>query len=139
MKSKKVFQMIAMVLIVSILSCKKDSTTGSNPKVVSTNPAGNVTGVPRNNGIAFTFSEPMDSSTINNSTFTLKQGSTVVPGTVSYSRNYSSIYADSYSGSRNSLHCDCNYRSEKPGWCRSRCKHSLEIYHRRQHDATGSG
>ena len=81
----KVFQMIAMLLIVSILSCKKDSSTGANPKVVSTNPAGNVTGVPRNNAIAFTFSEPMDSSTINDSTFTLYQGSTVVPGTVSYS------------------------------------------------------
>src|ERR1700686_4765953 len=85
MKSKKVFQMIAMLLIVSIISCKKDSTTGANPKVVSTNPASNVTGVPRNKGIAFTFSEPMDSSTINNSTFTLMQGSTAVAGTVSYS------------------------------------------------------
>ena len=85
MKSKKVFQMIAMLLIVSILSCKKDSSTGANPKVVSTNPASNVTGVPRNKGIAFTFSEPMDSSTINNSTFTLMQGSTAVAGTVSYS------------------------------------------------------
>src|ERR1700730_6175778 len=85
MKTKNVLQMIATLLIVSILSCKKDSATGANPTVVSTNPATNVTGVPRNNVIAFTFSEPMDSSTINNSTFTLKQGSTVVPGTVTYS------------------------------------------------------
>jgi hypothetical protein len=85
MKTRKVLQMITALLIVSILSCKKDSTTGTNPKVISTNPTSNLTGVPRNNAIAFTFSEAMDPTTINNSTFMLKQGSTAVPGTVTYS------------------------------------------------------
>src|ERR1700682_1243100 len=85
MKTKKVLQMIATLLIVSILSCKKDSATGGNPSVISTDPKSNLTGVPRNKEIAFTFSEAMDSSTINNSTFTLQQGSTPVLGTVTYS------------------------------------------------------
>ncbi len=85
MKSMKVLQVIAMLLIVSIISCKKDSTVTGNPKVVSTNPSSNLTGVPRNQAIAFTFSEAMDSTTINDSTFILKQGSTVVPGKVTYS------------------------------------------------------
>src|SRR5438093_35548 len=35
--------------------------------------------------IASTFSEPMDASTISTATFTLKQGTTPVAGTVSYS------------------------------------------------------
>jgi hypothetical protein len=85
MKSMKVLQVIAVLLIGSIISCKKDSTVTGNPKVVSTNPSSNLTGVPRNQAIAFTFSEAMDSTTINDSTFILKQGSTVVPGKVTYS------------------------------------------------------
>ena len=81
----KVLRVIAVLLIVSILSCKKDSTVTGSPTVTSTNPSANVTGVPRDHAIAFTFSEAMDSSTINASTFILKQGSTVIPGNVSYS------------------------------------------------------
>ncbi len=85
MRSMKVLQVIAVLLIVSIISCKKDSTVTGNPKIVSTNPSSNLTGVPRNQAIAFTFSEAMDSTTINDSTFILKQGATVVPGKVTYS------------------------------------------------------
>ena len=84
MRTMKVLQMIAVILIVSMLSCKKDST-GGGPKVLSANPSQSQTGVARNNDIEFTFSEAMDPSTINNSTFTVMQGSTVVPGTVVYS------------------------------------------------------
>jgi hypothetical protein len=80
----KVLQMIAVIMIVSILSCKKDSAGGS-PTVLSADPASSQTGVARNKEIEFTFSEAMDPSTINSSTFTVMQGSTVVPGTVVYS------------------------------------------------------
>ena len=82
MRTMKVLQMIAVVLIVSMLSCKKDSASG--PKVLSADPSQSQTGVARNKAIEFTFSEAMDPSTINNSTFTVMQGSTVVPGTVVY-------------------------------------------------------
>ena len=72
-------------MIVSILSCKKNDTISGNPTVSSTDPVSNVTGVARNKEIAFTFSEAMDPTTINTSTFTLKQGTSNIAGSVSYS------------------------------------------------------
>ena len=55
------------------------------PIVNSTNPPNNATGVERNKVVTLTFSEEMDPLTINSNTFTLKQGTTNVPGTVGYS------------------------------------------------------
>src|SRR5437016_3623460 len=55
------------------------------PTVSATVPANATTGVGITAQLATTFSEPMDASTINSSTFTLKQGTTPVAGTVSYS------------------------------------------------------
>src|SRR5205814_1210378 len=54
------------------------------PTVSATVPANAATGVATSAQIAFTFNEPMDASTINTATFTLKQGTTPVAGTVSY-------------------------------------------------------
>ena len=51
------------------------------PTVVSTNPIDGATGVPVNSTIVTTFSEAMDASTINDSTFTMSNGAT---GMVSY-------------------------------------------------------
>ena len=61
-------------------------TTGTltAPTVISTDPANNATGVILNKVITATFSEVMDPLTINATTFTLMQGSTVVTGTISY-------------------------------------------------------
>jgi len=64
-------------------------TTGSAldvtaPTVIDTINANGATGVPLNTKAGATFSEAMDSTTITTSTFTLKQGTTAVPGTVSY-------------------------------------------------------
>ena len=61
-------------------------TTGSiiAPKVISTDPEDNATGVVLNKRIAATFNMPMDPLTINTATFTIKQGTTPVAGTVSY-------------------------------------------------------
>jgi len=75
---------IAMLLIVFLAGCTKDDTT-VNPTAASTNPVNNVTGVARNSAVEFTFSEAMNPSTINTSTFTLKQGNTAIPGVVTYS------------------------------------------------------
>ena len=64
-------------------------TTGAladtTPPVVSaTNPPSNGTGVPINAKVAATFSKAMDPLSLKTSTFTLKQGATSVPGTVTY-------------------------------------------------------
>ena len=55
------------------------------PAVTLTSPADDATGVAVNTKIVAAFSDEMDPSTINNTTFTLKQGTADVPGTVSYS------------------------------------------------------
>ena len=80
------FKIIPVLLFVTALSCKKsDNNAPGNPTVTSTYPNNTVTGVALNQAIEFTFSQAMDSSTINNSTFTLMQGSTNVAGTLTYS------------------------------------------------------
>jgi len=56
-----------------------------SPTVISTDPANNATGVFINKVITASFSVPMDSATINASTFTLKQGNTAIAGAVVYS------------------------------------------------------
>jgi hypothetical protein len=85
MKLKNVFLILALLLVVSISSCKKDDKTGVSPTGIATDPLNNVTGVPRNKTIEFTFSEQMDPLTINSSTFILKQGMTAINGGVTYS------------------------------------------------------
>jgi hypothetical protein len=65
-------------------------TTGTGldnvlPVVNSADPLNNATDVVRNKVITLTFSKAMNPSTINTSTFTLKQGTTAVTGTVTSS------------------------------------------------------
>jgi hypothetical protein len=88
------FKIIPVLLLVAAMGCKKNDTTAGNPTVTSTTPLNNVVGVSRNQQIDFTFSEAMDSSTINNSTFTLMQGSTKIAGTVTYS-NKTAVFTPS--------------------------------------------
>jgi hypothetical protein len=57
------------------------------PTVTSTDPVDNATGVAFSQKPSAVFSEAMDPATINNVTFTLKQGTTSVSGTVSYLGN----------------------------------------------------
>jgi len=59
-------------------------TTGGSPTVTSTSPANLATGVALNKIVTATFSLPMDPMTINGTSFTLKQGTDVLTGTVSY-------------------------------------------------------
>jgi hypothetical protein len=64
-------------------------TTGTSvdlipPTVISTDPANAATFVPLDKKIAATFSEPMDPSTINTTTFILKQGVNIIVGKVTY-------------------------------------------------------
>ena len=64
------------------------------PSVSSTDPVNAETAVPINQKIAATFSTAMDASTITASTFTLMQGTTPIPGFVSYS-GVTAIFAPS--------------------------------------------
>jgi hypothetical protein len=54
------------------------------PKVLSSAPAANATSVAVNSKATVTFSEAMNPATITSATFTVKQGSTAVNGTVTY-------------------------------------------------------
>jgi hypothetical protein len=65
-------------------------TTGTTadlvaPTVLSTVPTNAATGVALNSSVNAIFSKPIDSLTISSSTFTVKQGTTSVAGTVNYS------------------------------------------------------
>ncbi len=64
-------------------------TTGdlTPPVVSSVVPAANANSVAANATITVTFSEPVNPSTVTSSTFSLKQGSTTVPGSITCSAN----------------------------------------------------
>jgi len=57
------------------------------PTILSTIPANNATNIERNKVIEINFSEEMNASTINAVSFMLMNGSTVVPGAISYSES----------------------------------------------------
>ena len=67
---------------VAVIPPVKDTTT---PEVVCTNPGSNVTGWAVDRNITATFSEEMNRSTINTSTFIVKNGTTPVAGKVTFS------------------------------------------------------
>lgn len=58
-----------------------------NPIVISTDPADGAINVALNKNVTATFSEPMNPSSLNSLTYTLKIGTTNVPGSVSYNGN----------------------------------------------------
>jgi len=64
---------------------KPADTPSSTTTVSSTVPVNGATAVATGNKLTVTFSEPMDPASLNTDSFTLKQGGTVVAGTVSYS------------------------------------------------------
>src|SRR5450759_4133734 len=83
---KKVFPIIAMLLVVFMSGCnKKDNiTTVVPPKVTSTDPITDATSISINIKISAIFSVGMDPSTITIGNFTLQQGTTAVSGAVGY-------------------------------------------------------
>jgi hypothetical protein len=84
MKSAKIFQIMAMSVIVFVNGCKKDEDPGLRPTVTATDPISNAVNKAVNSKVSATFSMAMDPSTITVSTFVLKQGNTSIPGTVAY-------------------------------------------------------
>jgi hypothetical protein len=95
----KITWIIMLLVAVFIWQCKKEETLLPvvHAKVTSTDPLNNATGVVRNKVIAFTFSEQMDPLTITSKTFFLKQGATIVQGTISHSENNTILFTPSTS------------------------------------------
>jgi hypothetical protein len=59
-------------------------TTGTPPEVITTNPVNGAFGVAVDRQVEATFDVAMDASTLDDASFTLKQGAVPVPGTVTY-------------------------------------------------------
>ncbi|CAM3104076.1 ice-binding family protein [Flavobacterium frigoris] len=93
MKIKNLLSSCAIVMVVLFTGCSNDDNTQSTPAptpaptptVTSTSPLNSDTNVARNKVVSVDFSIAMDASTINSTTFTVKQAGTTVLGAVSYS------------------------------------------------------
>jgi hypothetical protein len=88
MRIKNLFPTFAIAMVVMFTACSSDDNetqTSPSPTVVLMNPTNNESNVARNKVITVNFSKPMEASTINASTFTVKQGSISVLGAISYS------------------------------------------------------
>ncbi len=75
---------IALEAAVEVSFTTEVSFDAVAPLIVSTNPLSNATSVQRNKTVSITFNEAMDPATITTTTFTMKQGTTVVAGVVAY-------------------------------------------------------
>jgi hypothetical protein len=83
---RKVLVAIMLLPTLFFIGCNDDEPiTASKPSVDSSVPANDAVGVAINTTIAFTFNEEMDASTINETNVTLKEGTTSVTGSVTYS------------------------------------------------------
>jgi hypothetical protein len=63
------------------------NTDNTPPTIISVNPVSNSVSVAVNSSVTATFNEAMNSATITSATFGLKQGTTSISGTVTYSGN----------------------------------------------------
>ncbi|MEX0986960.1 MAG: ice-binding family protein [Bacteroidales bacterium] len=87
MKQKIIIPVLAMILVMFMGSCKDDVNIDdeTTPEIISTSPLNNAVDVARNDVVQVTFSEAMDPSTINATSFTVKNGTLNVTGVVTYS------------------------------------------------------
>ncbi|MDB5256098.1 MAG: large protein [Chitinophagaceae bacterium] len=86
----KVPAMLALLSIMLVAGCKKEDenpSPGSDaaPLVIATSPSNNASSVARNKVIVVVFSQEMDALTLNTSTLIVKQGTSIVAGTVNSS------------------------------------------------------
>lgn len=95
MKITNFLSTFALAMVALFTSCSDNDDIQSDaalaPTINLTNPSSNQTSVARNKVITVTFSTAMDASTINNTTFTLKQSGITVLGTVSYTGTIASF------------------------------------------------
>ncbi len=81
---KKIFPIIAMLLVVLVVSCKKEEDKGLRPAVTSTSPLNNAIKISLDGKISATFSMAMNPSSISTLSFTLQQGAVYISGATSY-------------------------------------------------------
>ena len=92
MKLKKMFPVLAMLMIVLIFGCnKKDEIVGERPTVMSTIPLNEAVSISIGSQISVLFSADMDPLTMTNANFVVMNGTEVVPGEVSYSDSTASF------------------------------------------------
>ena len=93
MKFKTILPTLALAVVVLLAGCSEDENTDVSltPTVSINDPADNATNVALSAIITATFSDAMNPSTINTSTFTVKQGETNIAGTVSYTGSTASF------------------------------------------------
>jgi hypothetical protein len=87
MKTKKLLSTFAILFIALIAGCAKDDfqeIDGVCPVVTITAPTNGATNVPLDQLISVTFNEEMNAETINQSSFTLSNGSAQISGLVTY-------------------------------------------------------
>ncbi len=82
---------LALMLVVFATGCRKiteePGLKGICPEVVSTDPSNGASNVATLKQVSATFNEAMEPASIHSGTFFLKQGSSLVPGTITYSGN----------------------------------------------------
>ena len=94
MKLKKLLSAIVLSIVVLFGACSEDDfqeTTGLCPQIVGTSPINSETSVALNKVITVTFNKEMNPATINATSFTIVNGTTSIPGTISYSGNTASF------------------------------------------------
>ena len=88
---KNVSLLSMLFLTIFLWQCKEDDFKGEIkgvcPEVTVTDPANGALNVVTNKKITATFNENMDTSTINGTTFLIKQGTNLIAGKVTYSGN----------------------------------------------------
>ncbi|MDZ4758011.1 MAG: ice-binding family protein [Bacteroidota bacterium] len=92
---------LLLILLTFLLSqCKKEPvkviTTTKTPTVLHADPLNAASNIAVSKVINITFSEVMDASTINTTTFVLKRGATQVLGTITYSGNTATFVPASF-------------------------------------------
>jgi len=94
MKRKKLLSAIVLSIAVLFGACSEDDfqeTIGLCPAVIATSPTNGETSVALNKVITVTFNEEMNPSTINPTSFTIVNGTTSIPGIITYSGNTASF------------------------------------------------
>ncbi len=94
MKLKKLLSAIVLSIVGLFGACSEDDfqeTIGVCPEVMATSPTNGETSVALNKVITVTFNEEMNPSTINPTSFTIVNGTTSIPGIITYSGNTASF------------------------------------------------
>lgn len=90
-KFTSLFTMSFMLVLIALTAwqCRDDDFTGEVigvcPEVVTTSPVNGAVNVVSNKQITATFNEAMDPESINETTFILKKGASLITGAVTYS------------------------------------------------------